>query len=150
VVAFTYDAPHGTLQPLHTVSTLPEGCTDGNLTAHVLVAPSGRFLYGSNRGHDSIAIFAVQPESGRLTPLGHAPSGGTWTWPFAIDPAGTCMVVANYNNGGMATYRLDPERGTRQHAHRRDHQGRGWRAQAALGRDVLYQGRRSRRRRRGE
>jgi 6-phosphogluconolactonase len=114
LVAFSYAASQGTLQPIHTVSTLPAGFTDENYPAHVLVAPSGRFLYGSNRGHNSIAIFAVQPESGRVTPLGHEPSRGTWPWNFAIDPAGTFMLVANQRSHGVATFRLDPQRGTLQ------------------------------------
>jgi 6-phosphogluconolactonase len=114
VVAFRYDADRGTLRPLHTVSTLPEGFTGDNLTAHVLVAPSGRFLYASNRGHNSIAIFAVRPETGRVTPLGHEPSRGRGPMSFAIDPAGTFMLVANHGGGCVATFRLDPEQGTLQ------------------------------------
>jgi len=114
LVAFGYDADQGTLRPLRTVSTLPEGFAGDNLPAHVLVAPSGRYLYASNRGHNSIAVFAVQPETGRVTPLGHEPSRGRGPVSFAIDPAGTFMLVANQGGGSVAAFRLDPGQGTLQ------------------------------------
>ena len=71
VTAFSYDGSTGALEELHTVSTLPDGFDGTNYPADVHVSPSGRFLYGSNRGHHSIAVFAIDQGSGTLTPLGH-------------------------------------------------------------------------------
>src|SRR5579885_3563188 len=70
VTAFAYDADHGPLTEIQTISTVPAEARRGGSTAEVLVHPSGRFLYGSNRGHDSIAIFAIDPTTGKLTSLG--------------------------------------------------------------------------------
>jgi 6-phosphogluconolactonase len=114
LVACRYDAAAGALHPLHTVSTLPGGFEGENYPAHVLVAPSGRFVYGSNRGHDSIAIFAVEAATGRLTPLGHEPARGRWPWHFAVDPTGAFLLVANQRSDGVATFRVDREGGTLQ------------------------------------
>jgi 6-phosphogluconolactonase len=114
LVACRYDAGGGAFEPLQTVPTLPSGFTGENFPAHVLVAPSGRFVYGSNRGHDSIALFAVDPPTGRLTIVGHVPSGGRWPWHFAIDPTGAFLLVANHRSDGVATFRVDQEQGTLQ------------------------------------
>jgi 6-phosphogluconolactonase len=76
VSAFGYDAAKGALTPLQTVSALPDGFKGTSYTAEVEASPDGRFLYGSNRGHDSLAIFAIDAASGRLTPSGHVPIGG--------------------------------------------------------------------------
>ncbi len=68
VTAFRYDAEQGSLDSLQTISTLPEGFDGQSTTAEVQVHPSGNFLYGSNRGHDSIAIFRIHPETGKRPP----------------------------------------------------------------------------------
>jgi 6-phosphogluconolactonase len=112
VTAFTYDAGAGALRELQVISTLPAGFAAENYPAEVQVHPSGRFLYGSNRGHDSIAIFTIDPETGKLTSAGHTPSGGKWPRNFRIDPSGTWMVVGNQNSDNVLVFRIDPERGT--------------------------------------
>ena len=76
ITAFRYDARRGVLVELHTLSTLPEGFEGNNSTAEVQVHYTGKFVYGSNRGHDSIAVFAVDPKTGKLTAHGHHASGG--------------------------------------------------------------------------
>src|SRR6185436_21172553 len=68
--------------------------------------PDGRFLYGSNRGHDSIAVFAVDAGSGRLTPTGHTSTQGRRPRHFAIDPTGTFLLAANQHSDGVAVFRI--------------------------------------------
>ncbi len=111
VDAFTWDATAGTLAPLQTVTTLPAGFTGANTTAEIAVHPSGRFVYASNRGHDSIAIFALDPASGLLTALGNEPTGGKEPRSFAIDPTGTFLLAANQHSGSIVTFRIDPSSG---------------------------------------
>jgi 6-phosphogluconolactonase len=111
LVACRYEAARGAFDPIQTVSTLPGGFTGENFPAHVLVAPSGRVVYGSNRGHDSIALFTIDPLTGRVTSMGHVPSGGRWPWHFAIDPTGTYLLVANHRSDGVATFQVDQKLG---------------------------------------
>ena len=111
VTAFSYDGSTGTLTELHTVSTLPEGFDGTTHCADVHVAPSGRFLYGSNRGHDSIAIFAIDRGSGRLTPIGHESTRGRTPRNFAIDPTGTFLLAANQDTDTIVTFSIDAETG---------------------------------------
>ena len=111
VTAFAYDAERGALSQVQTVSTLPSGFDGSNSTAEVQVHPSGRFLYGSNRGHNSIAIFAIEPRTGRLTAVGHEPTQGDWPRNFGIDPTGTYLVVANRRSNNLVVLRIDPKTG---------------------------------------
>ncbi len=111
VTAFRYDPEKGTLALLQSLSTLPEGFTGNNSTAEIQVHPSGKFLYGSNRGHDSIAIFQINPESGRLTPAGHQATGGKTPRNFGIDPTGTFLIAANQDSDNLVVFRIDPETG---------------------------------------
>ena len=94
-----------------TVSTLPASFSGGNTTAEVQVHPSGKFLYGSNRGHDSIAIFAIDPTSGNLTALGHEPTGGSTPRNFGIDPDGKFLLAANQDSGTIHVFRIDQQTG---------------------------------------
>lgn len=111
VTAFRYCAEAGTLTKIQAVTTLPDGWSGENYPAEVLVHPSGKFLYGSNRGHDSIAIFAVDGATGQLSPTGHAASGGKWPRNFAFDPSGAWMVVGNQNSNNVRFFRVDPGNG---------------------------------------
>ncbi|MBI2824078.1 MAG: lactonase family protein [Planctomycetia bacterium] len=111
VTAMKYDPAHGTLTELHTVTTLPPAFWDSNTTAEVQVHPSGRFLYGSNRGHDSIAIFAIDADTGRLSPIGHQPTGGRTPRNFGIDPDGKFLLAANQDSGTIKVFRIDPATG---------------------------------------
>jgi 6-phosphogluconolactonase len=110
VIAFTYDAERGTLQQQQIVSTLPAE-TPSNSTAEILIAPHGRQLYVSNRGHDSIAVFALDPATGMLTPTGHVPTGGRTPRNFGIDPTGKWLLAANQNSGNVVVFRVDPAAG---------------------------------------
>jgi 6-phosphogluconolactonase len=111
VTAFTYDADRGALNEIQTISTLPAGFSEITNTAEVQVHPSGRFLYGSNRGHDSIAIFTIDEKTGRLTAVGHEPTQGKAPRNFAIDPSGAWMLAANQNSNSLVVFRIDQETG---------------------------------------
>ncbi len=110
--AFAYDADSGVLSSMQVVSTLPEGFHGQSWTADIHVHPSGRFLYGSNRGHDSIAIFAIDPTSGHLTPIGHESTRGKTPRNFAIDPTGTWLLAENQDSDSIVEFRIDPAKGT--------------------------------------
>lgn len=107
VSVFSHDLTQGILSPLGSVPTLPEGFTDTNSTAEIAMHPNGKFVYASNRGHDSIAVFAVHGESGHLTPLGHVPTGGKTPRNFALDPAGGLLLAANQNSDSVVVFRMD-------------------------------------------
>lgn len=111
ITAFSYDSARGRLDTLQTVPTLPDDFDGENTTAEIRVHPSGRFLYGSNRGHDSIAAFAVDSVTGRLTPLGHSPTRGRTPRNFNIDPAGRFLLAANQDTDNVVVFRIEPETG---------------------------------------
>lgn len=111
VTAFAYDAGRGALSALQTISALPADFAAASTAADVHVHPSGRFVYGSNRGHDSIAIFAVDLETGRLTAVGHMQSGGRTPRGFAIDPTGRYLLAANQGSDTILTFRIDQDMG---------------------------------------
>lgn len=106
ITAFSHDAGTGTLTVLHTLSTLPEG-HDRKSTAHLAVTPDGRHVYVSNRGHDSLAIYAIDQQSGRLTLLGHQSSLGKTPRDFGIDPTGTFLLAANQDSNTVVVFRID-------------------------------------------
>lgn len=111
VTALSWDAATGALQPLQTVSTLPTAWQGESHCSDVHVSPDGRFLYGANRGHDSIAIFAIEAESGRLDPVGHHPSMGATPRQFSLDPSGRFLLVANQDADCVAVLGRDPATG---------------------------------------
>lgn len=112
VTAFAYDAERGQLTTIQTLPTLPEGFTEENYPSEVLVHPNGRFLYGSNRGHDSLATYRIDAETGKLSLLAFQPSGGGWPRNFNFDPSGVWMIVGNQNSDNLLVFRVDPETGT--------------------------------------
>jgi 6-phosphogluconolactonase len=113
VTAFTYDAARGSLAPIHTVSTLPSGeqLLPSFSTAELEVHPSGRFLYGSNRGHDTIAVFAIDQQTGRLTPIQHQSTQGKTPRGFGIDPTGRWLFAANQDSDTVVGFRIDENTG---------------------------------------
>jgi 6-phosphogluconolactonase len=115
VDAYALDASKGTLSPLGSISSLPDGADrSGNTGSDVHVSPSGEFLYASNRGHDSIAIYAIG-DDGRLTPVGHESTRGKTPRNFGVDPTGTFLLAANKDSRSIAVFRIDRARGTLQH-----------------------------------
>jgi 6-phosphogluconolactonase len=111
VTTFKLDPSRGTLTELETVATLPADFKGANTSADIHVAPGGRFLYCSNRGHDSLASFRIDPGTGRLTLLGHTPTEGKTPRNFAIDPTGAFLLAANQNSDNVVTFRIDPQTG---------------------------------------
>lgn len=111
VTTFAYDATEGSLRELETITTLPLDYRGGNSTAEVLAHPSGRFLYGSNRGHDSIAVFAIDAATGTLTPVEHEPTGGKTPRNFVLDPTGRYLLAENQNSDSVVVFRIDSETG---------------------------------------
>jgi 6-phosphogluconolactonase len=110
LTAFAYDAAQGKLSEIHTLSTLPRE-TPGNSTAEVQVHPSGKFVYGSNRGHNSLAIFKVDAGSGKLTAAGHQSTGGKTPRNFGIDPTGRYILAANQASNNVVVLRVNQETG---------------------------------------
>jgi 6-phosphogluconolactonase len=111
LTAFACNAKRGALETLQTLSTLPEGFSGSNTCAEVQVHPSGKFLYGSNRGHDSIALFAIDPDTGRLRYLAHESTRGKTPRNFAIDPTGTYLLAANQDTNNIVVFRIDAASG---------------------------------------
>lgn len=102
----------GALTVLETLSTLPAGVDGGqNSCAEIQVAPSGQFVYGSNRGHDSIVIYSVNAATGRLTLVGHQPTGGDTPRSFHIDTSGRLLLVANQGSNAIVSFRVDTATG---------------------------------------
>lgn len=112
VTAMSYDAARGAFKELQTVSTLPKGA-DGrnNSTAEVLVHPNGRFVYGSNRGHNSLAVFSVDAARGTLTYVENSPVLGKTVRNFAIDPSGQFVLIEYQDSDLIAIFRIDPKTG---------------------------------------
>lgn len=112
---FAWDAANGTLAGLQTVSALADDYTGRKWSADVHVHPSGRFVYGSNRSHDSIVIFAVNPSTGRLSLVGHEATRGRTPRNFALSPAGDLLLAANQDSSSIAVFRIDPTSGKLRH-----------------------------------
>ncbi len=110
VTAYAFGPTDGSLTEIQTVPTLPAGYTGVSNCADIHVHPNGRFVYGSNRGHDSIAIFAVGGD-GRLEPVGHESTQGSRPRNFALDPAGALLLAANRYSDTIVTFRVDPATG---------------------------------------
>ncbi len=111
VSVFAYDATRGRLSPVESISTIPTGFTGVTTTAEVAIHPSGRYLYASNRGHDSLAMFAVDAVRGTLRTLGLQSTGGRTPRHFGLDPTGTIVAMANQNSDTIVLARLDPTTG---------------------------------------
>ncbi len=111
ITAFDYDPARGTLAPIQTVPTMPVAVEPRHSTAEVAVHPSGKFLYGSNRGHDSLAVYAIEPGSGRLELVEHEPTGGQTPRNFAVDPTGAFVLAENQSSGTIVVLRVDPATG---------------------------------------
>ena len=111
VTAFDWDGAKGSFHEVQTVSTLPKDFTGENTTAEVAVDAKGRFLYGSNRGHDSIAVYAIDPAKGMLTLIEDVPTLGKEPRNFALDPTGAYLFAANQNSNTVVVFRVNPSSG---------------------------------------
>lgn len=111
ITVFAYDQDNGALTELQTIPTLPEDFTDTSHTADVHVHPSGKFVYGSNRGHDSLAIYAVNEADGTLSLIGYESTQGEVPRNFVIDPSGTFLLAANQDTDSIVTFRVNADSG---------------------------------------
>jgi len=111
MTAYAYAADTGALTPLDTQSTLPADFIGRSATAEVRVHPNGRFVYGSNRGHDSIVVFAWDANNGQLTAIDHPPTGGRNPRNFALSPDGRWLVAANQDTNSLTVFGVDPTTG---------------------------------------
>ncbi len=112
VTAFDYDATSGALTEIQTVPTLPDDFTGSSSCAEVRVHPTGKFLYGSNRGHDSIAVYRIDQTKGTLTFVEHETAGIKTPRNFNIDPTGAFCLVANQGSDSITVFRIDPKTGS--------------------------------------
>ena len=111
VTAFAYEPASGTLTEIQSITTLPEGFAGSGSCAEVRVHPSGRFLYGSNRGDNSIAVYRIDAAKGTLTFVEHERAGIKTPRNFNIDPAGEFCLVANQDGNSVIVFRIDQKTG---------------------------------------
>ena len=111
VAVFSYDPVKGSLTPVQTISNLPSDFKGVNNSAEIEVDRSGRFLYASNRGNDSITVFAIDPAKGTLTNVQVVPTQGNMPRNFAIDPTGKYLIAANQKSNNVVVFAIDPKDG---------------------------------------
>jgi 6-phosphogluconolactonase len=111
VTVFDYDPVRAAFIWKQTISTLPPDFTGANTTAEIRIHPNGRFLYNTNRGHNSVTMFQIEPESGELEVIGWESTRGEWPRGMNIDPSGTFLYAANQNTDSIGVFRIDPING---------------------------------------
>jgi 6-phosphogluconolactonase len=111
LAALSFDARKGVFTELQVVPTLPEGFQGESTCADIQVAPSGRFVYASNRGHDSLVIYRIEQRTGKLTYVGHQSTQGRTPRQFEIDPTGRFLLVGNQDTDTIVPFRIDPKTG---------------------------------------
>jgi 6-phosphogluconolactonase len=111
LTAFSFNRSSGALKEIHSVSTVPGERDPKHSTAEIEVHPSGKFVYGSNRGHDSIAVFAIDDQTGKLTLVEHEPTKGKTPRNFGIDPTGAWLLAANQGSDSLWAFRIDSKTG---------------------------------------
>ena len=111
VIALSYDKARGALTPIQTIGTLPDGFSGENNTAELALSADGRFLYASNRGHDSVTQFAIDAGTGQLKLVSNTPSGGKIPRNIAITPSGDELLAANQDSNTITVFRRDPKTG---------------------------------------
>jgi len=113
MTAFAWDPTRGGLTSLQTISTVPKDykVTKDDSTAEVRVHPSGKFVYGSNRGPDSIAVFGVDAKKGTLTPIEHVSTQGKTPRGFNLDPSGNYLIAGNQDSDTLVVFKVDSKTG---------------------------------------
>ncbi len=111
VTVYSYDAASGTLRQIQVIDALPRDFAGESTAAEIAIHPSGRFLYTSNRGHDSITVFAVDSSKHTLSVIGHVPTQGKNPRNFAFDPSGNFLLAANQDSNNIVVFRVDPKTG---------------------------------------
>jgi len=110
IITFACDS-FGQLTPIQTVQTLPDGFEGNSTSADIHITPSGKFLYGSNRGHDSLAIYKINPENGKLTHEGYTSTRGKTPRNFCLSPDGKYLITANQESDSIVTFKINQETG---------------------------------------
>jgi 6-phosphogluconolactonase len=111
MTTFAWDSAKGTLKEVQTISTLPADLVRGFSTAEVYVHPSGKFVYGSNRGHDSIVVYSSDPVTGKLTLVEHESTQGKTPRHFAIHPSGKFLLAENQSTDNVVVFQIDTDSG---------------------------------------
>ena len=111
VTVFNYAATNAAMNAVQTISTLPKNFSGNNTDAEIVLHPSGKFIYASNRGHDSIAVFSVDEKTGRLTFVEHQTALGHTPRHFAIDPTGRWLLAENQASDSVVVFAINPETG---------------------------------------
>ena len=111
--AYRFNGRAGTLELLQTVSTLPpeQKQQEGQSTAEMYVHPNGKFLYGSNRGHNTIVVYTIHPQTGKLTYVENQDTGGSTPRSFGVVPTGDFLLALNQASSTIVVFRIDPETG---------------------------------------
>lgn len=109
--ALSFDASTGKLTQIQNINTLPKDFTGNSSTAEVVVHPNGKFLYGSNRGHESTVVFSIDQSNGKLTTIQHEPTQGKHPRFVGIDPTGQIYLAANTNTGNIVSFHINPSTG---------------------------------------
>jgi 6-phosphogluconolactonase len=111
VTSCRYDGGGGTAKPFQRISTLPDGFKEANTASEIRVHPNGRFVYSANRGHDSLAVFARDPQNGDLTRIEVVPCGGNHPRNFNLTPDGAWLLCAHQHSNGLAAFRVNAHTG---------------------------------------
>jgi 6-phosphogluconolactonase len=111
IISCEYNSNTGSLSEITTVNTLPDNFTEDNYCADIHISKDGRFLYGSNRGHDSIVVFEIDQQSGQLEYISHHSVKGEWPRNFTIDPSGQYLLVANQKSDNIVVFKIDEDSG---------------------------------------
>jgi 6-phosphogluconolactonase len=111
LASYHFDSKTGDVSLIQTVPTVPAGFTARNAPADIRVHPNGKFVYGGNRGHDSIAIFRIEEATGKMTPVDIVPAGGSNSREFNFEPSGKYIFVANMGSNNIVTFAVDPDTG---------------------------------------
>lgn len=107
ITFFHYDATRGTLEAKHTVPALPEGFAGTNFTSEIAVTPDGKYVYGANRLYDTVAIFAIDPESGDIRRVSEEWTRGSYPRNFALDPTGKFLYVLHSRSDNITSFRVE-------------------------------------------
>lgn len=111
VIALEYHEEDGSFKELQYISAIPEDFTENSQGSAIHVSSDGRFVYAANRGHDSIAVFSINQESGKLTFIEHTSTEGSWPRDFILDPTEKFLVASNQESGNLVLYVRDTETG---------------------------------------